>query len=228
MGDGDCASQGYTEATGETQKQSTPFGDIIITFYVQPSELEARNDCTVYSIGDGKCGESTMNCLYVPPAKAFNKDLKDGTCADQGYTVATGETSTTSTPVGDIVITFYTQPSLEVASDCTVYAIGDGECGESTLNCLYVPPAKLANKDLKDGTCAAQGYTQATGKTQTQSTPVGDITITFYVQPSALEVTKDCTVYSIGDGQCGESTLNCLYIAPAKLANPSLKDGTCA
>merc|ERR1712014_432168 len=100
-----------------------------------------------------------------------------------------GKTQTQKTPVGDITITFYVQPSLEVAKDCTVYSIGDGECGESTLNCLYVPPAKLANKDLKDGTCAAQGYTQATGKTQTQSTPVGDITITFYVQPS-LEVTQ--------------------------------------
>merc|ERR1712187_408764 len=137
-------------------------------------------DCTVYSIGDGKCGESNLNCLYVGPAKEFNKDLKDGTCAAQGYTEATGETQKQSTPVGDITITFYTQPALEATKDCTVYSIGDGKCGESTLNCLYVGPAKAFNKDLKDGTCAAQGYTEATGETQKQSTPVGDITITFY------------------------------------------------
>merc|ERR1711862_439358 len=109
-------------------------------------------------------GESTLNCLFVGPAKLANPELKDGTCAAQGYTVATGETQTTKTPVGDIVITFYTQPSLESQGDCTVYSIGDGQCGESTLNCLYVGPAKLANPELKDGTCAAQGYTVATGK----------------------------------------------------------------
>merc|ERR1711862_555724 len=145
-------------------------------------------------------GESTLNCLFVGPAKLANPELKDGTCAAQGYTVATGETQTTKTPVGDIVITFYTQPSLESQGDCTVYSIGDGQCGESTLNCLYVGPAKLANPELKDGTCAAQGYTVATGETKTTKTPVGDIVITFYTQP-ALKSQGDCTVYSIGDGQ---------------------------
>merc|ERR1712107_596814 len=110
------------------------------------------SDCSVYSIGDGKCGESTLNCLFVGPAKLAQPDLKDGTCAAQGYTVATGETQTTKTPVGDIVITFYTEPSLESQGDCTVYSIGDGKCGESTLNCLFVGPAKLAQPDLKDGT----------------------------------------------------------------------------
>merc|ERR1711908_195988 len=100
---------------GETQKQSTPVGDITITFYTQAAQLESQKDCTVYSIGDGKCGESTLNCLYVGPAKLANKDLKDGTCADQGYTVATGETQKQSTPVGDIVVTFYSQAaSLDI------------------------------------------------------------------------------------------------------------------
>merc|ERR1712048_1529371 len=195
----------------------------------QAAELESEKDCTVYSIGDGKCGESTLNCLYAGPAKLANKDLKDGTCAAQGYTVATGETQKQSTPVGDIIITFYTQAAeLESQKDCTVYSIGDGKCGESTLNCLYVGPAKAFNKDLKDGTCADQGYTVATGETQTQSTPVGDIIITFYVKPSALESQKDCTLYSTGDGKCGESKLNCLFVGPAKAFKPELQDGTCA
>jgi hypothetical protein len=224
--DGTCADQGYTVATGETQTQKTPVGDIVVTFYEKPS-LEVAKDCTVYSIGDGKCGESTLNCLYVGPAKAAQAGLKDGTCADQGYTEATGETQTQKTPVGDIVVTFYEKPSLEVAKDCTVYSTGDGKCGESTLNCLYVGPAKAAQAGLKDGTCADQDYTEATGETQTQKTPVGDIVVTFYEKPS-LSVAKDCTVYSIGDGKCGESILNCLYVGPAKLANKDLKDGTCA
>merc|ERR1711998_190158 len=86
------------------------------------------------------------------------------------------------------------------------------------MNCLYVKPAKAFNKDLKDGTCSAQGYTEATGEARKQSTPVGDIIITFYVQPSELEAKKDCSVYSIGDGKCGESTLNCLYVTAIVMA----------
>merc|ERR1719410_2178211 len=183
--DGTCADAGYTEATGETQKTSTPVGDIIITFYVKPSELKVQKDCTVRAIADGQCGESTMNCLYVGPAKLAQPALEDGTCADEGYTEATGETQKTSTPVGDIIITFYVKPSeLEAQKDCTVRAIADGQCGESTMNCLYVGPAKVAQPALEDGTCADAGYTEATGETQKTSTPVGDIIITFYVKPS--------------------------------------------
>jgi hypothetical protein len=37
------------------------------------------------------------------------------------------------------------------------------------LSCLFVAPAKLANPQLKDGTCAEQGYTEATGETQEKS-----------------------------------------------------------
>merc|ERR1711920_942071 len=142
---------------------------------------------------------------YTKYAKAAEKSLKDGTCASQGYTVK-GSTETKSYPiVGDIIITKYTKPSL--SDTCSLYAIDGATCGQSDLDCKYTKYAKAAEKSLKDGTCADQGYTHQTG-TQTKTYPViGDIVITTYDQ--ALEATKDCTVYSIGDGKCGESTLNC-------------------
>merc|ERR550539_31131 len=95
--------------------------------------------------------------MYVKYAKAAEKSLKDGTCAGQGYTVK-GSTETKSYPiVGDITITKYTKPSL--GDTCSLYAIDGATCGQSDLDCEYVKYAKLAQNNLKDGTCASQGYT---------------------------------------------------------------------
>jgi hypothetical protein len=78
----------------------------------------AADTCSLFEIADGSCGQSDLNCDYVKYAKAAEKGLADGTCADQGYTVQTG-TQTKSYPViGDIVITTYSKPSLKVAYTC--------------------------------------------------------------------------------------------------------------
>merc|ERR1712087_289001 len=141
-----------------------------------------------------------LDCKYVKYAKLAEKSLKDDTCASQGYTVK-GSTTTKSYPViGDIVITQYTKPSekpSEQATDtCSLYAIDGATCGQSDLDCKYVKYAKLAEKSLKDGTCASQGYT-VKGSTETKKYPViGDITITHYTKPSVA--TEDtCSLYGI-------------------------------
>merc|ERR1712028_9942 len=60
----------------------------------------------------GSCGQSDLDCSYTKYAKAAEKALQDGNCADQGYTMKTG-TQTKSYPViGDIVITTYDKASL--------------------------------------------------------------------------------------------------------------------
>merc|ERR1712050_276774 len=114
----------------------------------------------------------------------MGKSLKDGTCASQGYTVK-GSTETKKYPViGDITITKYTKPSSSATDACSLYAIDGDTCGQSDLDCNYVKYAKAAEKSLKDGTCASQGYT-VKGSTTTKKYPViGDITITQYTKPS--------------------------------------------
>merc|ERR1719329_2089864 len=114
-----------------------------------------------------------MNCAYVKYAKAAEKGLADGTCADHGYSVKTGTQTKTYPIIGDIVVTTYSQ-GLE-ADTCSLYEIADGSCGQSDLNCAYVKYAKAAEKGLADGTCADHGYSVETG-TQTKSYPIiGDI-----------------------------------------------------
>merc|ERR1712217_474629 len=134
-----------------------------------------------------------------------------------------------------IVITQYTKPPEQVSSSatdtCSLYAIDGDTCGQSDLDCKYVQYAKLAEKSLKDGTCASQGYT-VKGSTTTKSYPViGDIVITEYTKPSkavSSSVADTCSLYSVDGDTCGQSDLDCTYVKYAKLAEKSLKDGTCA
>merc|ERR1711865_1005400 len=110
--------------------------------------------CSLYEIADGSCGQSDLKCSYTKYAKAAEKALQDGTCADQGYTTKTG-TQTKSYPViGDIVISTYDKPALESGDTCSLYEIADGSCGQSDLDCSYTKYAKAAEKALQDGTCA--------------------------------------------------------------------------
>merc|ERR1712151_781836 len=155
-------------------------------------------------IADGSCGQSDLDCAYTKYAKAAEKGLKDGTCADQGYTHQTGTQTKTYPVIGDIAITTYDQ-ALTVADTCSLYEIADGSCGQSDLDCKYTKYAKAAEKGLADGTCADQGYTHQTG-TQTKTYPIiGDIVITTYSKGLA----DTCSLYEIADDSCGQSGLNC-------------------
>merc|ERR1711865_1116395 len=121
----------------------------------------AADTCSLWEIADGSCGQSDLSCAYTKYAKAAEKALADGNCADQGYTVKTG-TQTKSYPIiGDIVITTYSK-GFTAADSCSLYQIQDDSCGQSDLNCDYVKYAKAAQKGLVDGTCAANGYSVKT------------------------------------------------------------------
>merc|ERR1712137_128621 len=110
----------------------------------------AQDTCSLYQIADGSCGQSDLDCAYVKYAKAAEKGLADGTCADQGYTHQTGTQTKTYPIIGDIVITTYDQ-ALAAQDTCSLYEIADGSCGQSDLDCAYTKYAKAAEKGLKDG-----------------------------------------------------------------------------
>merc|ERR1712157_13072 len=149
------------------------------TTYDQGS-LAAADTCSLYQIADDSCGQSDLNCDYVKYAKAAEKGLQDGTCAEHGYSVKTGTQTKTYPIIGDIVITTYSKGLS--ADTCSLYAIDGDSCGQSDLNCDYVKYAKAAENALQDGTCADHGYSVKTG-TQTKTYPIiGDIVITTYSQ----------------------------------------------
>merc|ERR1711862_420762 len=119
------------------------------------STLNSSADtCSLYQIADVSCGQSDLNCDYVKYAKAAEKGLQDGTCADQGYTHQTGTQTKTYPIIGEIVITTYDQGAkfaFESENMChTLFRTCDGSppnggCCDG-LVCHYYPQAKQDNK----------------------------------------------------------------------------------
>jgi hypothetical protein len=119
-----------------------------------PTLNSLADTCSLYQIADGSCGQSDLNCDYVKYAKAAEKGLQDGTCADQGYTHQTGTQTKTYPIIGEIVITTYDQGAnfaFESENMChTLFRTCDGSppsggCCDG-LVCHYYPQAKQDNK----------------------------------------------------------------------------------
>merc|ERR1711990_1262646 len=116
--DGTCVDQGYSVKTGTQTKSYPIIGDIVITTYSKG--LQAADTCSLYQIADGSCGQSDLDCAYIKYAKAAEKGLADGTCADQGYTHQTGTQTKTYPIIGDITITTYNKGLSSSADlDCS-------------------------------------------------------------------------------------------------------------
>jgi hypothetical protein len=81
--------------------------------------LESKDTCSIYDNWDADtCGEVQLDCSYVAPAKAFRSTLKDGHCADIGFTVAAGTKVISVPDAGDVTISWFKQ-SLESGSSCS-------------------------------------------------------------------------------------------------------------
>jgi len=84
-----------------------------------------------------------LNCDHVKYANAADKGLKDGTCADQGFTVK-GDAETKTT-LSLETLSSPSTPNLHWLAPAR-YEIADATCGQSDLNCDYVKYAKAAEK----------------------------------------------------------------------------------
>merc|ERR1719386_215119 len=78
------------------------------------ADLASGETCSLFEISGDTCGQSDLDCAYTGPAKAFRKTLADGKCADQGYTVKTGEQTMSVPVIGDISVTTYSKGSMLV------------------------------------------------------------------------------------------------------------------
>jgi len=147
--------------------------------------------CSVFQVKDSTCFETAIDCNYVGKAMAFDKDLQQGMCSDQGYTVQGQEFTKTIPFVGTLTITEYTMPAVKqdgvVADTCSVFQVKDSTCFETAIDCKYVGKAMAFDKDLQQGVCSSQGYT-VKGEETTKRVPVlGKLTITKYTKPAVVQ-----------------------------------------
>merc|ERR1739845_238463 len=187
--DGTCADQGYTHQTGTQTKTYPIIGDIVITTYSKG--LASADTCSLYQIADDQCGQSDLNCDYVKYAKAAEKGLQDGTCADQGYTVQTGTQTKTYPIIGDITITTYSK-GLSSSSDidCSKATCQEActcsldKCASQIDECMAAPNCASAH------TCALAcgcGDTACTLKCAASSPSIKAL-------PAAKCINSDCNV----------------------------------
>merc|ERR1711988_367616 len=80
-----------------------------------PLRQASLDDTTLYTLEDvansGDCGQVAIKSTYVKPAQALDKNLKVGTCASVGYTVADGTISKKEPIVGTLTILKFKKPS---------------------------------------------------------------------------------------------------------------------
>jgi len=107
----------------------------------------------------------------------------------------------------------------------TLYELKSGVCGQASLNKKY---EKYAEEfaSLKEGNCAAQGYTVDDGSKDLKVPVLGEIKIALYTK-AAVAASDMVTLYEVKAGVCGETSLDKKYESYAeKFA--SLTEGNCA
>jgi hypothetical protein len=166
----------------------------------------------------------------------------DTTCGGLGYPTYDSTVTHGFGPVSmtlDLYNPSKTVMAQEPLDTCTLYKITQGECGQATIDKKYESYAiKFAG--LKEGTCSAQGYTEAAGGKSISVPVLGNITIELFKKTGAFEsfaamlLTPELedpldqvTLYKISsDTQCGQATIDKKYESYAvKFAG--LKEGTC-
>jgi len=180
--EGDCASHGYTVAAGAKDIKVPFIGTIHTSEWTKP--VAADEQVTLFAIGGGQCGESTLPKKYESYAEKFDSDLKEGTCASQGYTVPEGSKDITVPFIGTIHTAQFEKPAVAADEQVTLYELAKGLCGQTSISKKYEYYAeKFAS--LAEGTCAAQGYTVDDGAKDLKVPFIGDIKIALYSKTAA-------------------------------------------
>jgi hypothetical protein len=153
--EGTCADQGFSHADGSKTLNVPVVGEIDLALYDNVLALEGDEEVTLYQITGAECGQSTLPKKYESYAQDFDKELKEGLCADHGYTVPDGSKDIKVPFIGTIHTAEFKKSAERAAADqVTLFEIEKGLCGQASLDKAYEKYAeKFAN--LKEGTCAA-------------------------------------------------------------------------
>eukprot|EP00939_MAST-03C_sp_MAST-3C-sp1_P002318 g2318.t1 len=155
---------------------------------------------TFSDTSDGGCSVVACSESQVTSVEDFSTNycnLHDLYCMDEGCNPISGAAQLTVT--GEKIDTcssgqhstsdcYKTSMALKTVEDdtMTLYQIKDDTCGQATLSSKYAPYAEKFDANLKEGTCAPQGYTVPAGS-ETKHVPViGSITVSMFKKPAAV------------------------------------------
>ena len=178
---GDCADQGFKHSDGSKTLAIPIIGNVTMQLF---DNVLKGEEVTLFQITGSECGQSTLPKKYESYAQKFDKELKEGTCAAQGYTVADGAKDINVPFIGTIHTAEFKKPALAAANDVvSLYQVEFGICAEvDVANQLEASILEKADKALTVGTCASAGYTKADGSKDINIPVVGDIKFSLYTK----------------------------------------------
>lgn len=155
---------------------------------VQGEFENTMHTMTLYRISGDQCSQSMLSQNYASLAMYF-VNVKEGTCASQGFTEVESTESVDLPLIGKITVSFFNKAgqkasqsatvSAESSATATLHKISKGECGECTIDRGYGALAvHFAN--LKRGTCASQGFTETDGSQKIKLPVIGKIPVTYF------------------------------------------------
>jgi len=151
------------------------------------------------------CGQAVLDKKYEKYAEDF-ASLKEGTCADQGYTVDDGSKDIKVPFIGDIKVALYSKTAAQRKADKVVdlWFVKATECGQIGIAKKYETYVEDFDKQLKEGTCADQGYTVEQAHKDVTVPFIGNIEVAMFAK-SAVKAVKDLSMvdlYQVELGVC--------------------------
>ena len=107
-------------------------------------------------------------------AMEFDKDLKEGDCKAQGYTLADGVEVQQVSIFGDVTIKKF-KKAATLPDEVTLWKVTGDVCTEFTDSKMFEKFAMEFDSDLKEGDCKTQGYTIPDGERDVQISILGTI-----------------------------------------------------
>ena len=111
---GTCADQGYKHADGSKTISIPVVGSVSVAMY--DNVLATDETVKLYELAYNLCGETVISKKIESYAQKY-ASLKEGNCADQGYSVADGEKDLKIPFIGDIKIELFAKTEAQRSAD---------------------------------------------------------------------------------------------------------------
>lgn len=194
---------------------------------------EPQGTVTLFKIAAGECGQVGLDEKFGAIASKF-AGLQEGTCADQGYTLAAGSKDITVPVLGELTVALYKKPNLLALLQEGLSPALLGAAAPAGMCCqaCSAPRVKYYSVDMKHGHCGEccmnpaeyhlfkifePNLTLANGKTcKSLGFPAYDETVTHGIYPVSMTLdlynpaaveAGHVVLHRIHDGLCAELTL---------------------
>ena len=160
---GNCADQGFKHADGSKEVSIPIVGDLTLALYdnlMGNEEATLKNNkVTFWEVKGDFCEETTVLLNDKQSALEYDKDLKEGDCKSQGYTIWEDDRFVMVDPFFFLKFDDYKKTPTLGNPKVTFWEVKGDVCSEATVPIEQKSEIIQYDGDLKEGDCKSQGYT---------------------------------------------------------------------